>query len=142
LLAAATGGLVAAAGPRFFGFVSGGELPAATAADVLATGWDQGACNAVLSPAAGAAEEAAGGWLKELLGIPATASVGFVTGAQAANTVGLASARHHVLAEAGWDVERRRLIGASRVRVISGVERHASIHGPLRLPGFGFAVLQ
>ena len=101
LVAAAEGGLVGSAGPRFFGFVIGGALPAATAADVLAAGWDQCAFNAMLSPAAVAAEEAAGTWLKELLGIPAGASVGFVTGAQAANTVGLAAARHHVLAEAG-----------------------------------------
>src|SRR5690606_1661333 len=101
LVAAASGGLVATAGPRFFGFVVGGALPSATAADVLAAGWDQCAFNAVLSPAALAAEEAAGRWLKELLGIPASASVGFVTGAQAANTVGLAAARHHVLSEMG-----------------------------------------
>jgi glutamate/tyrosine decarboxylase-like PLP-dependent enzyme len=142
LVAAASGGLVATAGPRFFGFVIGGALPAATAADVLAAGWDQCAFNAVLSPAATAAEEAAGEWLKELLGIPATASVGFVTGAQAANTVGLASARHHVLAEAGWDVERRGLIGAPRVRVIAGVERHATIDRSLRLLGFGSDVIE
>ena len=78
-----------------------------------------------VAPAAAVAEEVAGGWLKDLLGLPATASVGFVTGAQAANTVGLAAARHHVLAEAGWDVERDGLVGAPRVRVIAGVERHA-----------------
>ena len=92
LIEAAEPGLVATAGPRFFGFVIGGSLPAAAAADVLTAGWDQCAFNAVSSPAAAAAEEAAGGWLKDLLGIPASASVGFVTGAQAANTVGLASA--------------------------------------------------
>src|SRR5690606_20377879 len=68
--------------------------------------------------------------------------VGFVTGAQAANTVGLASARHHVLAEAGWDVERRGLIGAPHVRVIAGVERHATIDRSLRLLGFGSDVIE
>lgn len=112
LVAAADAGLVSTAGPRFFGFVIGGSLDAAVAAEVLAAGWDQCAFNASLSPAAVAAEEAAGTWLKDLLGIPATASVGFVTGAQAANTVGLAAARHAVLADAGWDVERRGLLGA------------------------------
>lgn len=142
LVAAASGGLVATAGPRFFGFVVGGALPSATAADVLAAGWDQCAFNAVLSPAALAAEEAAGGWLKELLGIPASASVGFVTGAQAANTVGLAAARHHVLSEMGWDVERRGLIGAPRVRVIASVERHATIDRSLRLLGFGSDLIE
>ncbi len=88
LVAAAEPGLVATAGPRYFGFVVGGALPAATAAEMLAAGWDQIAFNAVTSPAAMAAEAAAGTWLKELLGIPATASVGFVTGGQAANTAG------------------------------------------------------
>lgn len=142
LVAAAEGGLVASAGPRYFGFVVGGALPAATAADMLAVGWDQIATNAVTSPAAMAAEAVAGGWLKELLGIPASASVGFVTGCQAANTVGLAAARHRVLAEAGWDVERRGLAGAPRVRVIAGEERHATIDRSLRLLGFGTDVVE
>ncbi|HEX8630816.1 MAG TPA: pyridoxal-dependent decarboxylase [Catenuloplanes sp.] len=142
LLAAAEGGLVATAGPRFFGFVIGGALPAATAADILAAGWDQCAFNAVLSPAASAAEEAAGDWLKELLGIPASASVGFVTGAQAANTVGLAAARHHLLAEAGWDVERQGLSGAPRLRVVASVERHATVDRSLRLLGLGSDLIE
>ncbi|WP_370972875.1 aspartate aminotransferase family protein [Amycolatopsis sp. cg9] len=142
LARAAGPGLVATAGPRFFGFVVGGALPAATAADVLATGWDQNGFNAVLSPAAAAAEEVAGRWLKELLGIPATASTGFVTGGQGANTVGLAAARHHVLAEAGWDVEREGLLGAPRVRIVASEERHATIDRALRLLGFGTGAIQ
>jgi glutamate/tyrosine decarboxylase-like PLP-dependent enzyme len=142
LVAAAEPGLVASAGPRYFGFVTGGSLPAATAADVLAAGWDQLAFNAVTSPAAAVAEEVAGGWLRELLGIPATASVGFVTGGQAANTVGLAAARHHVLAQAGWDVERDGLHAAPAVRVLAGEERHATIDRSLRLLGFGTGVVQ
>ncbi|MFG1721281.1 pyridoxal phosphate-dependent decarboxylase family protein [Micromonospora chalcea] len=137
LVAAAEPGLVASAGPRYFGFVVGGASPAATAADMLAVGWDQLAFNAVTSPAAVAAETAADRWLKDLLGIPATASVGFVTGAQAANTAGLAAARHQVLADAGWDVERRGLIGAPTVRVYAGAERHATIDRSLRLLGLG-----
>lgn len=100
LVALADGGLVASAGPRYFGFVMGGALPAASAADLLAIGWDQDAGTSVMSPTSMAAEQAAGGWLKELLGIPPAASAGFVTGAQAANTVGLAAARSHVLAKA------------------------------------------
>ncbi|MET8834164.1 pyridoxal-dependent decarboxylase [Micromonospora sp. NPDC004540] len=142
LLAAAEPGLVASAGPRYFGFVVGGALPAATAADILAAGWDQLAFNAVTSPAAIAAEAAAGGWLKELLGVPASASVGFVTGAQAANTVGLAAARHQVLADAGWDVERRGLLGAPPIRVIAGDERHGTIDRSLRLLGLGADVVE
>jgi glutamate/tyrosine decarboxylase-like PLP-dependent enzyme len=137
LVAAARPGLMASPGPRFFGFVIGGALPAATAADMLAAGWDQCAFNATLAPAAAAAEEAAAGWVKDLLGIPASASVGFVTGAQAANTVGLAAARHHLLAEAGWDVERRGLQGAPAMRVVANAERHATIDRSLRLLGLG-----
>ncbi|MEU7759017.1 MULTISPECIES: pyridoxal phosphate-dependent decarboxylase family protein [Micromonospora] len=142
LVAAAEPGLVATAGPRYFGFVIGGALPAATAADMLAAGWDQNAFNAVTSPAAVAAEAAAGTWLKELLGIPATASVGFVTGGQAANTAGLAAARHQVLADSGWDVERRGLSGAPAVRVFAGAERHATVDRSLRLLGLGTDALR
>ncbi|MCZ7429495.1 pyridoxal-dependent decarboxylase [Micromonospora sp. WMMA1949] len=142
LVAAAEPGLVATAGPRYFGFVVGGASPAATAADMLAVGWDQLAFNAITSPAAVAAETAAGTWLKDLLGIPATASVGFVTGAQAANTAGLAAARHQVLADAGWDVERRGLPGAPAVRVFAGAERHATIDRSLRLLGLGTDALR
>ena len=142
LLAAAGPGLVASAGPRYFGFVIGGALPAATAADILAAGWDQNAHNAVSSPAAVAAEAAAGAWLKELLGIPPSASVGFVTGCQAANTVGLAAARHQTLADVGWDVERRGLLGAPPIRVIAGDERHGTIDRSLRLLGLGADVVE
>ncbi|KAB1914151.1 pyridoxal-dependent decarboxylase [Micromonospora sp. AMSO31t] len=142
LVAAAEPGLVASAGPRYFGFVVGGALPAATAADILAAGWDQLAFNAVTSPAAVAAETAAGGWLKELLGIPAASSVGFVTGAQAANTAGLAAARHQVLADVGWDAERRGLLGAPPIRVIAGDERHGTIDRSLRLLGLGTDVVE
>jgi glutamate/tyrosine decarboxylase-like PLP-dependent enzyme len=135
-------GLVASAGPRYFGFVTGGSLPAATAADLLVTGWDQLAFNPVSSPASAVVEEVAGGWLKEVLGLPAAASVGFVTGGQGANTVALAAARHHVLAQAGWDVEGDGLIGAPPVRVIAGAERHATIDRSLRLLGLGSALVE
>jgi glutamate/tyrosine decarboxylase-like PLP-dependent enzyme len=142
LVAGCQAGLVATAGPRFFGFVIGGALPAASAADMVATGWDQCAFNAVLSPAAAAVEQAAGQWLLSLLGVPATGSVGFVTGAQGANTVGLAAARHQVLAKAGWDVERNGLIGAPPLRVVASTERHATIDRSLRLLGLGTGVVE
>jgi glutamate/tyrosine decarboxylase-like PLP-dependent enzyme len=137
LTSAAEPGLVASAGPRYFGFVTGGASPASTAADVLTGGWDQNGFTGVMSPAARAAEAAAGGWVKELLGIPASASVGFVTGTQEANTVGLAAARHHQLARAGWDVARDGLAGSPRLRVVASVERHATIDRSLRLLGLG-----
>jgi glutamate/tyrosine decarboxylase-like PLP-dependent enzyme len=142
LVTKADAGLTATAGPRYFGFVIGGALPAATAADMVAAGWDQCAYNPILSPAAGAIEDVAGGWLKQLLAVPAHASVGFVTGAQAANTVGLAAARHDVLARVGWDVERDGLAGAPRVRVVASEERHATIDRALRLLGFGSGVVE
>jgi glutamate/tyrosine decarboxylase-like PLP-dependent enzyme len=142
LIAAASPGLVATTGPRYFGFVIGGALDSATAADLLAVGWDQPAYNAVSAPAAAVAEEAAGEWLKQLLGLPGSASFGFVTGAQAANTVGLAAARHHVLSAAGHDVERDGLVGAPRVRVLASAERHATIDRSLRLLGFGCALIE
>lgn len=137
LIAAARPGLVGTVGPRFFGFVIGGASPAATAADMLAAGWDQCAYNEVLSPAAAAAERAAGRWAKELLCIPGDASVGFVTGAQGANTVGLAVGRQRVLADLGWDVALDGLFGAPRVAIVASEERHATIDRAARLLGFG-----
>lgn len=137
LVTAATPGLMASAGPRYYGFVIGGTLDAALVADVVTTGWDQCAYNEALSPAALAFEDVAGSWLKELLGLPAHASVGFVTGAQGANTVGLASGRWSVLHRSGWDVGRDGLHGAPRVRVVVGGERHATIDRAVRLLGLG-----
>jgi glutamate/tyrosine decarboxylase-like PLP-dependent enzyme len=134
--------LVGTTGPRYFGFVIGGALDAATCADLLATGWDQPAFNLVTSPAAALAEEAAGAWLKDLLCLPPSASFGFVTGAQGANTVALAAARHHVLAAAGWNVEVDGLLGAPRVRVVASEERHATVDRSLRLLGLGTGAVQ
>jgi glutamate/tyrosine decarboxylase-like PLP-dependent enzyme len=130
-------GLVATAGPRYFGFVVGGSLPAALAADWLAAAWDQNAGLFVLGPAAATIEDVAAGWLTELLGLPATASCGFVTGGLGANFGGLAAARNHVLARAGWDVERDGLLGAPPVEVVVGAERHVTIDVALRYLGLG-----
>ena len=137
LVAAVDPGLVATAGPRYFGFVMGGSLPAALAADWLTAAWDQVASLDVMSPAAAAAEEAAGEWIKELLGLPADASFGFPSGAQMANFTGLAAARQHVLQRAGWDVERDGLAGAPRILVVVGGEAHATIPQALRYLGLG-----
>ncbi|HEX6843764.1 MAG TPA: pyridoxal-dependent decarboxylase [Actinomycetota bacterium] len=134
--------LMASAGPRYFGFVVGGATDAATAADALTTGWDQVAFNAVTSPAAALVEEVAGGWLKEALGLPSKVSFGITTGAQGANTVALAAARHRVLARAGWDVERDGLVGAPPIRVVAGEERHATIDRSLRFLGLGASAVE
>jgi len=133
----ADAGIVASAGPRYFGFVIGGALPAALAADWLVSAWDQCAAFHSLSPAAAAIEEIAGQWTLDVLGLPADAGVGFVTGAQGANTTALAAARHAVLARAGWNVERDGLAGAPRVNIICGEQAHATIFTALRLLGFG-----
>ncbi len=129
--------LVATTGPRYFGFVTGGALDVAIAADVLAAGWDQNAFNAVTSPGAALVEDMVGTWLKDLLGLPTEASFGLVTGGQGANTVCLAAARHRVLAQAGWNIERQGLQGGPPVRVVANAERHATIDRALRLLGLG-----
>ena len=139
LAAAADPGIVAQPGGRYFGFVIGGSVPAALAADWLASAWDQNAGLYVAGPAAAVVEEVAGAWLKELFGLPADASHAFVTGGQMANTTALAAARHHVLARAGWDVERDGLQGAPRIRVIVGAKRHGTIDRSLRFLGLGAA---
>jgi glutamate/tyrosine decarboxylase-like PLP-dependent enzyme len=130
-------GLVASAGPRYFGFVVGGSVPAALAADWLTGAWDQNAGLAVLSPAAAAAEDVCREWVLDLLGLPAGASVGFVTGCQMANFVGLAAARHSVLARVGWDVEEAGLLGAPAVHLVTGDEAHTTIYSALRMLGLG-----
>jgi glutamate/tyrosine decarboxylase-like PLP-dependent enzyme len=128
---------VATAGPRYFGFVIGGTLPVALAADHLVATWDQNAAMAVMSPLASVAEDVAARWVVDVLGLPATSSVGFVTGAQGANTTCLAAARHHVLAQHDWDVERLGLQGAPRVTTVVGAHRHATIDVSLRYLGLG-----
>jgi glutamate/tyrosine decarboxylase-like PLP-dependent enzyme len=137
LAAGAEPGLVATAGPRHFGFVIGGALPAALAADWLVSAWDQCAAFHSLSPAAAAIEEITSAWTLELLGLPETASVGFVTGGQGANTTCLAAARHAVFERAAWNVERDGLIGAPPIRILCGEQAHATIYTSLRLLGLG-----
>ncbi|HEX2149427.1 MAG TPA: pyridoxal-dependent decarboxylase [Actinomycetota bacterium] len=142
LAAAVEPALMATPGPRFFGFVVGGSLDSATVADVLAAGWDQVAFNYTTSPAGAIAEDVAGGWLKQVFGLPSSASFGFVTGGQGANNVSLAAARHWVLMQAGWDVEERGLLGAPPVRVVAGEERHATVDRGLRLLGLGTSSIE
>jgi glutamate/tyrosine decarboxylase-like PLP-dependent enzyme len=137
LVAAAGPGLVASAGPRYFGFVTGGSLPAALAADWLTSAWDQLAGAYAASPAAAAAEAVAGEWTAELFGLPAGVSCGFVTGATMANFTALAAARHAVLGRHGVDVDRVGLAGAPAVQVLAGAERHVSIDLALRYLGIG-----
>src|SRR5690606_2451092 len=122
---------------RYFGFVVGGALPASAAADWLTTAWGQNGALHALSPAAAAAEEVDGRWMLELLGLPPNASFGLPTGAGLGNTVGIAAARHAVLARAGWDVESLGLYGAPLIRVIIGEEAHATVLTSLQYLGLG-----
>jgi len=137
LAAAADRGVVAMPGGRYFGFVIGGSVPAALAADWLTSVWDQNAGLVVGGPAAAIAEEVAGEWLKELFGLPPATSFAFVTGCQMAHVTCLAAARHAVLERAGWDVERRGLVGAPPLRVFAGGKRHVTVDRALRLIGLG-----
>jgi glutamate/tyrosine decarboxylase-like PLP-dependent enzyme len=129
-------GLVAIPSGRFFGMVIGGTLPAALGADWLTSAWDQNVGLRSLTPAAAAVEEVAGRWILELLGLPAEAAVGFVTGATLANFTCLAAARDTVLRRAGHDI-RRGMTDGPRVRVVVGAERHPSVDLPLRFLGLG-----
>jgi glutamate/tyrosine decarboxylase-like PLP-dependent enzyme len=128
---------VAMTGKRYFGFVTGGALPAALAANWLAGAWDQNAGMVVCSPTAAKLEEVSTRWLVDLLGLPSGTQAGFVTGATMANFTALSAARHSLLERAGWDVEEQGLFGAPPVTVIVGDEVHVSVLKALSMLGFG-----
>ena len=136
------GGLVASAGPRYFGFVVGGATPASLMADWLTSAWDQNAQVYTTSPAAAAAEVIAARWIVELLGLPAQSSVGFVTGCQMANFTALASARNAVLERAGWDLDSRGLFGAKPITVFMSECGHATVRSALHMMGVGSAQIR
>ncbi|MDP9346945.1 MAG: pyridoxal-dependent decarboxylase, partial [Actinomycetota bacterium] len=137
LAADADPGLVASAGPRYFGFVIGGSLPVAVAADWLVSAWDQMSFARASSPAVATVEEVAAAWALDILGLPPGASTGFVTGAQMANVTCLAAARDALLDRAGWDTAARGLCGAPAIEVLVGEEVHATVPAALRLLGLG-----
>ncbi|HEY6113873.1 MAG TPA: pyridoxal-dependent decarboxylase [Gaiellaceae bacterium] len=137
LSAAAEPGVVGIPSGRYFGFVIGGALPAALAADWLTSVWDQNAGLVSAGPSAAVVEEVAGEWLKDLLGIPASASFSFVTGCQMAHATCFAAARHAVLERVGWDVEHDGLAGSPPITVVAGDRRHVTIDRALRLVGIG-----
>jgi glutamate/tyrosine decarboxylase-like PLP-dependent enzyme len=133
----AAGGLIGSAGGRFFGWVIGGVLPAALAADWLTSAWQQNAAIYATSPAAAVVEEVVGAWLKDLLRLPQSASFALVTGCQMAHVTCLAAARHSVLAQREWDVETKGLFGAPAIRILTSAARHGSFTRAVRLIGFG-----
>jgi glutamate/tyrosine decarboxylase-like PLP-dependent enzyme len=130
---------VASAGGRYFGFVTGGALPAAVASHILATAWDQNSFSFISSPAAALFDETALRWLKGVFGVAADCEGALVLGASAANVTGLAAARHAVLSRAGWIVEDQGLRASPEVAVIVGAEAHGTIFKILPLLGFGRA---
>jgi glutamate/tyrosine decarboxylase-like PLP-dependent enzyme len=132
-------GVVATAGPRYFGYVTGGALPASVAADWLATAWDQCGAFSVLGPSASIVEEIVGGWLKDVFGLPADASFAITTGCQMAHVTALAAARHDLLAARDWDVRERGLAGSPPIAVLVGRYRHVTVDRALRLLGIGSA---
>jgi glutamate/tyrosine decarboxylase-like PLP-dependent enzyme len=133
------GGLLGTAGGRFYGWVIGASLPAALAADWLTAAWDQNAGLYACGPAAAVVEEVCGGWLKEVLGLPATASFALVTGCQMAHVTCLAAARHALLARTGWDVNRDGLSGAPPIRVLTSNEVHGTTTRAVKFLGIGTA---
>ena len=139
LIAGAEPGVLAIPSGRFFGWVMGGVLPATLAADWLTSTWDQNSGLLVSSPAAAGAEWVASEWLLDLIGLPPTSAVGFVTGAMMANFTCLAAARHEVLRRVGWNVERDGLHGGPQVAVVVGEERHETVDVALRFLGLGEA---
>lgn len=130
-------GLNRIGGGRFYAWVNGGSLPAALAADWLTAAWDQNSGLFAVSPAASVVEEVAGGWLKDLLGLPPSVSFALVTGCQMAHFTCLAAARNHLLSERGWDVERQGLHGAPRIRMLTNDQYHGTVPRALRYLGIG-----
>jgi glutamate/tyrosine decarboxylase-like PLP-dependent enzyme len=128
---------VATSGPRYFGLVVGGALPATIAANWLATAWDQNACFRWTSPIAATLEDISLQWLADLFGLPGGIGGAFVTGASMANFAALAAARHALLARHGWDVEANGLYGAPELRVVVGAEVHTTVLKALSLLGLG-----
>jgi glutamate/tyrosine decarboxylase-like PLP-dependent enzyme len=141
LVAATEGGHLGSAGGRFFAWVIGGALPSALAADWLASTWDNNATLYACGPASSVAEEVAGEWVKDVLDLPRDASFAFTTGCQMAHFTGLAAARHALLRDRGWDVERDGLSGAPGIRVLATEHRHGSVDRALRYLGIGTAAL-
>jgi glutamate/tyrosine decarboxylase-like PLP-dependent enzyme len=128
---------MASAGPRFFGFVIGGALPAALAANWLASAWDQNAALYSSTPGVSHLEQAALRWMVDIFDLPSGTGGAFVTGATIANFTALAAARNGVLARAGWNVEADGLFGAPSITVIAGEEAHPTVLKSLGMLGLG-----
>lgn len=128
---------MAMAGPRFFGFVIGGALPATVAASWLATAWDQNTGLYNSTPGTATIEQVALRWLLDVLDLPRGVVGSFVTGTTVAHITALAAARHAVLAKVGWNVEADGLFGAPPITVITSAEAHPTLYKALGVVGLG-----
>jgi len=137
LAADVAGGLLGSATGRFFAWVIGGSLPSTVATEWLVSTWDQNAGIFATGPAVAVIEEVVGEWLKDLFALPAHSSFALVTGCQMAHTTCLAAARHQVLSEHGWDVEKRGLCGSPPIHVLTNRDLHGTVDRSLRLLGMG-----
>jgi glutamate/tyrosine decarboxylase-like PLP-dependent enzyme len=135
---AAEGGLVGLTGNDFYGWVMGASDPVGIAADWLTSAWGQNAAIYQTAPSAAIAEEVAGKWLIDLLGLPAQSSIAFTTGATMASFICLAAARSEVLHRRGWDIEAQGLFGAPEISVCVSEEAHSAIFAAFRYLGFGY----
>ena len=124
-------------GPRFFGFVIGGSLPAGLAADWLVSAWDQNTGLYNSTPGTSHIEQVALRWLLDVLGLPADCAGAFVTGTTVAHITALAAARHAVLQRVGWNVEADGLFGAPPITVVVGEEAHPTLLKALGVVGLG-----
>lgn len=124
-------------GPNYFGFVLGGVLPAAAAADRLVSAWDQCSFSKTGSPTIAAIEKVAGHWLLDVLDLPRESAVGFGTSATACGLTCLATARRFLLEQSGWDIAKKGTFGAPRIRVIVPKTVHVTIYKILKILGFG-----
>ena len=130
-------GLVASAGPRFFGWVNGGATPAALAGDWLASALDQNLALWPMSPAGAQTEAVVLRWAKELFGVPTGWAGAVTSGATMSNLVGLAAARQWAAGRLGFDAARDGLGGQPPLTVLSSTELHASARKALGTLGLG-----
>ncbi len=128
---------VTTTGGRYFGFVIGGTLPAAMAANCLTAVWGQNCALHVMSPVAAELEEIVIRWTCEALKLPPDCEGGLVTGATMANFTALAAARCALLTREGWNVVEDGLFGAPPIEVVAGAEIHASALKALNMLGLG-----